>query len=61
MAAHLEDQLQEWKMKKSLQEKYVHNSTQLHVCQGQKLNSHIEKQLEAEIEVCVFYSICLIV
>ncbi|MCJ8733645.1 hypothetical protein PDJAM_G00226030 [Pangasius djambal] len=51
MAAHLEDQLQEWKMKKSLQEKYESNSTQLLVYQGQKLNSHNEKQLEAEIEM----------
>ncbi|XP_053090850.1 dynein regulatory complex protein 9 [Pangasianodon hypophthalmus] len=51
MAAHLEDQLQEWKMKKSLQEKYMSNSTQLLVYQGQKLNNHNEKQLEAEIEM----------
>lgn len=56
MAAHLEDQVQEWKMKKSLQEKYVNNSTQLLVYQGQKLNSHNEKQLEAEIEVCVCFT-----
>ncbi|KAG7332901.1 hypothetical protein KOW79_003036 [Hemibagrus wyckioides] len=51
MAAHLEDQLQERKMKKSLQEKYMKNSTQLLVYQGQKLNSHMEGQLVAEIEV----------
>ncbi|KAK3548955.1 hypothetical protein QTP70_021663 [Hemibagrus guttatus] len=50
MAAHLEDQLQERKMKKSLQENYMKNSTQLLVYQGQKLNSHIEGQLAAEIE-----------
>ncbi|KAG7331743.1 hypothetical protein KOW79_005712 [Hemibagrus wyckioides] len=49
MAAHLEDELQEWKMKKSLQEKYLKNSTQLLVYQGQKLNSHIEGQLAAEV------------
>lgn len=55
MAAHLEDQLQGRKMKKSLQEKYVKKSTQLLVYQGQKLNSHNEGQLAAEIEasVCV--------
>ncbi|KAF4091849.1 hypothetical protein AMELA_G00041950 [Ameiurus melas] len=51
MAAYLEDQLQEQKMKKSLQEKYMNDSTELFVYQGQKLNSHIEKQLEDEIEM----------
>ncbi|XP_053478456.1 dynein regulatory complex protein 9 [Ictalurus furcatus] len=50
MAAYLEDQLQEQKMKKSLQEKYMNDSTELFVYQGQKLNSYIEKQLEDEIE-----------
>lgn len=53
MAAHLEDQLQEWKMKKILQEKYELNSIQLLVYQGQKLNSHMEKQLEEDVQVCI--------
>lgn len=64
MAAYLEDQLQEQKMKKSLQEKYMNDSTELFVYQGQKLNSYIEKQLEDEIEasvcVCVFYFVRLV-
>lgn len=55
-AAHLEDQLQEWKMKKIQQEKYELNSTQLLVYQGQKLNRHIEKQLEGDVQVCI--SLC---
>ncbi|KAM9481535.1 dynein regulatory complex protein 9 [Clarias gariepinus] len=50
MVAHLEDRLQEWKMKKRLHDNYVKTSTELLVYQGQKINSHIEKQLEAEIE-----------
>ncbi|KAI5624335.1 IQ domain-containing protein G isoform X1 [Silurus asotus] len=46
IAAHLEDQMQEWKVTKSLQEKYMNSSTQLMVLQGQKMNNRIEKQLE---------------
>lgn len=59
MAAHLEDQVQKWKMKKSLQEKYVNSSTELLVLQGQKLNSHVEKQLEAETEASVCARVCV--
>ncbi|KAK2848421.1 hypothetical protein Q7C36_010103 [Tachysurus vachellii] len=51
IVAHLEDQLQEKKVKKNLKEKYMSNSTQLLVYQGQKLNSHIEGQLAAQIEM----------
>ncbi|XP_060779179.1 dynein regulatory complex protein 9 isoform X2 [Neoarius graeffei] len=51
MVAHLEDQVQEWKMKESLQEKYENESAELLVCEGQKLNNHNEKQLETEIEL----------
>ncbi|KAI5098519.1 IQ domain-containing protein G isoform X1 [Silurus meridionalis] len=53
IAAHLEDQLQEWKVTKSLQEKYMISSTQLMVLQGQKMNNRIEKQLEAEIKASI--------
>lgn len=60
MVAHLEDQLQERKMKKSLQEKYVKKSTQLLVYQGQKLNSHNEGQLAAEIEASVCLCLCVL-
>ncbi|TSZ97551.1 IQ domain-containing protein G [Bagarius yarrelli] len=50
MAAYLEDQLQEWKLKRNVEEEYVNNSAQLLVDQGQKLNRHMERLLEAEIQ-----------
>lgn len=53
MAAHLEDQLQEMRIRKNLEGTFLTKSTQLLVCQGQKLNSQMEKELEDEIEVCV--------
>lgn len=53
MTAHLKDQLQEMKVKTSLERKYVKNSTELLVYQGHKLNTHKEKLLDDEVKVCV--------
>ncbi|KAF5894476.1 IQ domain-containing protein G, partial [Clarias magur] len=61
MLANLEDRLQEWKMKKRLHDNYVKTSTDLLVYQGQKMNDHIEKQLETEIEVCVCVCVCVFI
>nr|XP_046153755.1 dynein regulatory complex protein 9 isoform X2 [Oncorhynchus gorbuscha] len=49
MTAHLKDQLQEMKAKTGLERKYVKSSAELLVYQGQKINTHSEKQLEDEI------------
>ncbi|KAG5269402.1 hypothetical protein AALO_G00201620 [Alosa alosa] len=51
MTAHLKDQLQEMKVKTSLERKYVKNSTELLVYQGQKLNTHQEKLMEDDIKL----------
>ena len=53
MTAHLKDQLQEMKVKTSLERKYVKSNTELLVYQGQKLNTHKEKQLDDERKVCL--------
>ncbi|XP_010901597.1 dynein regulatory complex protein 9 isoform X4 [Esox lucius] len=49
MIAYLKDQLQDMKTKTAREKKYVKNSTELLVYQGQKLNRYSEKQLEDEI------------
>ncbi|XP_026855297.2 dynein regulatory complex protein 9 isoform X1 [Electrophorus electricus] len=51
MTAHLKDQLQEMKVKTSLERKYVKSCAELLVYQGQKLNTRQEKQLEDEIKM----------
>ncbi|XP_064794137.1 dynein regulatory complex protein 9 isoform X3 [Oncorhynchus masou masou] len=51
MTAHLKDQLQEMKAKTGLERKYVKSSAELLVYQGQKINTHSEKQLEDEIRL----------
>ncbi|KAK1784943.1 hypothetical protein P4O66_018379, partial [Electrophorus voltai] len=51
MTAHLKDQLQEMKVKTSLERKYVKSCAELLVYQGQKLNTRQEKQLEDEIRM----------
>ncbi|KAL4647041.1 IQ domain-containing protein G isoform X2 [Arapaima gigas] len=50
MIAHLKDQLQEMKARTCLEKKYVKNSSELLMYQGQKFNAHKEKQLEDEIK-----------
>uniref|UniRef100_A0A4W5Q6J4 Dynein regulatory complex protein 9 n=1 Tax=Hucho hucho TaxID=62062 RepID=A0A4W5Q6J4_9TELE len=58
MTAHLKDQLQEMKAKTGLERKYVKSSAELLVYQGQKINTHTEKQLEDEIRLmlrCICY------
>uniref|UniRef100_A0A8C9S1F8 Dynein regulatory complex protein 9 n=1 Tax=Scleropages formosus TaxID=113540 RepID=A0A8C9S1F8_SCLFO len=50
MIAHLKDQLQQMKAKTTLEKKYVKNSSELMVYQGQKFNAHKEKQLEDDIK-----------
>ncbi|XP_038843553.1 dynein regulatory complex protein 9-like [Salvelinus namaycush] len=51
MTAHLKDQLQGMKAKTGLERKYVKSSAELLVYQGQKINTHSEKQLEDEIRL----------
>ncbi|KAM9443083.1 dynein regulatory complex protein 9-like isoform 2-T2 [Salvelinus alpinus] len=51
MTDHLKDQLQEVKAKTGLERKYVKSSAELLVYQGQKTNTHSEKQLEDEIRL----------
>ncbi|XP_010901596.1 dynein regulatory complex protein 9 isoform X3 [Esox lucius] len=51
MIAYLKDQLQDMKTKTAREKKYVKNSTELLVYQGQKLNRYSEKQLEDEINL----------
>ncbi|XP_071223234.1 dynein regulatory complex protein 9-like [Salvelinus alpinus] len=51
MTAHLKDQLQGMKAKTGLERKYVKSSAELLVYQGQKINTHSEKQLEEEIRL----------
>ncbi|XP_066540761.1 dynein regulatory complex protein 9 [Hoplias malabaricus] len=51
LTAHLKDQLQEIKVKTSLEKKYVKSSTDLLVYQGEKLNTQKEKELEEEIRL----------
>ncbi|XP_038843162.1 dynein regulatory complex protein 9-like [Salvelinus namaycush] len=51
MTAHLKDQLHGRKAKTGLERKYVKSSAELLVYQGQKINTHSEKQLEEEIRL----------
>ncbi|KAG7471016.1 hypothetical protein MATL_G00119850 [Megalops atlanticus] len=50
MIAHLKDQLQMMKARRTLEKKYVTSCSELQVYQGQKLNSQQEKQLEDVIK-----------
>ncbi|KAI4894893.1 hypothetical protein NFI96_003889, partial [Prochilodus magdalenae] len=51
MMAHLKDQLQELRMRTTLEKKYVKSSAELLVDQGQKLYTQKEKELENEIRL----------
>ncbi|XP_066565173.1 dynein regulatory complex protein 9 [Amia ocellicauda] len=50
MIAHLKDQLQEMKAKTGLEGKYVKNSAELQLYQGNKINTHSENELQASIQ-----------
>ncbi|XP_073709399.1 dynein regulatory complex protein 9 isoform X1 [Misgurnus anguillicaudatus] len=51
--AHLRHQVENTRMKTECQRTFVKSCTQQLVCQGQKTNSHIEKELEDEVMMTV--------
>lgn len=50
---YLRVQAQNMRVRTNRQEKFVKSCAEQLVCQGLKLNSHKEKELEDEVRVCV--------
>lgn len=59
LVAYLRDQVQDIRVRSNRQGKFVNSCAEQLVCQGLKLNSHKEKELEDEFGVCLCSRIIL--
>lgn len=59
LVAYLRDQVQDIRVRSNRQGKFVNSCAEQLVCQGLKVNSQKEKELEDEVGVCVYSCIIL--